>query len=144
MPPVVVPADGPRSPASSSKDSTMDATTTDGTDPACAVPLPVDLDALAVDPTDAAAAIAAGALFVDVRHPDTRARQGETPGAEVVDKTAVEERFGGGAEPSDRAIVVICGSEGGSGPVVAQLRGMGYTAVTHVRGGHPAWTAYTG
>lgn len=96
------------------------------------------------DPTDAAARVADGALLVDVRSAAGRASTGAIPGARVVDRTDLDAIFGPVGEPVislDTPVVVVCGSESGSGPVAAALAERGYTAVTHVAGGFPAWKA---
>jgi rhodanese-related sulfurtransferase len=102
-------------------------------------------DPLLIDPAEVPDLLAAGGLLIDVRHPDTRAANGDVEGAEIVDKAAIEDRFGGPeglSEPAERDLVVLCGSVNGSGPVAARLVALGYTRVRHVRGGHPAWTEY--
>ncbi|RIJ69760.1 hypothetical protein D1871_21095 [Nakamurella silvestris] len=97
-------------------------------------------DPALVAPAVAAEKVAQGALLIDVRSEGARTKFGTVPGAEVVAKDAVQERFGQ-VSAADGEIVVFCGSEVGSGPVVAQLVELGYTRVSHVAGGYPEWQA---
>ena len=99
-----------------------------------------------VSAEDAADRVAAGALFIDVRSAAGRASAGTIPGAEIVEKSDVKTRFGiesGVAVPGlislDTPIVVVCGSPLGSGPVAAELIAQGFTNVSQVDGGFPAW-----
>lgn len=94
------------------------------------------------DPTDAAARVADGALLVDVRSAAGRSATGAIPGARIVDRTDLDAVFGPVGAPVislDTPVVVVCGSESGSGPVAEALAERGYTAVSHVAGGFPAW-----
>jgi len=99
-----------------------------------------------VDPTDAAARVAAGAFLVDVRSEAGRARTGSIPGATVVDRYDVDADFDLTSSlrlapvlSLDTPVVVVCGSVRGSGPVAAALREKGFTNVVHVEGGAAAW-----
>jgi rhodanese-related sulfurtransferase len=101
-----------------------------------------------VDAETAGRAVAAGALFVDVRSDAGRAAAGDLPQAVVVAKTEVAEKFALGSDTAlaeltgkDQEIVVICGSPAGSGPVTAELLAAGFTDVVQVDGGFPAWKA---
>lgn len=92
-----------------------------------------------ISPADAQAKVAAGALLVDVRSEGARVKFGTVPGAEIVAKDAVAHRFSGAVGELDQEIVVFCGSPLGSGPVTEELSAIGYTNVSHVDGGFPAW-----
>lgn len=101
-----------------------------------------------VSPRQAADRIAEGALLIDVRSEAGRSRAGAIPGAVVVDRTALDELFLLDSPTRlsqvaglDQEIVVVCGSVAGSGPVAAGLRERGFTRVSHVEGGFPAWKA---
>lgn len=90
-----------------------------------------------VSPAIAAAAVAGGARFIDVRSDGFRARTGGLPDAEILAKERIDEAF---ADTSDiRPVVVICGSVNGSGPVAEQLVAKGFVNVVHVDGGFAAW-----
>ncbi|RRQ29450.1 rhodanese-like domain-containing protein [Rhodococcus sp. Eu-32] len=93
-------------------------------------------EASLISPADAAAA---DAKLIDVRSEKSRIEFGTIAGAIVVDKADVQAQFGD--ENSDRSepIVVFCGSVKGSGPVVDELKELGYTNVSHIDGGFPAW-----
>ncbi|PWJ48302.1 Rhodanese-related sulfurtransferase [Quadrisphaera granulorum] len=93
-----------------------------------------------VPPAIAGAAVAGGALLVDVRSAGYREKHGELPQAVVVDKPTAAEVVPTLAA-TDAPVVVICGSEAGSTPVVEALAAIGYTALVHVAGGYPAWKA---
>jgi rhodanese-related sulfurtransferase len=92
-------------------------------------------DASLISPAEAAAA---EATLVDVRSEKSRVEFGTVAGAIVVDKAAVQNEFGGEGRDRDEPIVVFCGSVKGSGPVVDELKRLGYTNVSHVDGGFPA------
>jgi rhodanese-related sulfurtransferase len=94
-------------------------------------------------PVAAAAAVAEGALLVDVRSSGGRAAHGEIPGSTLLDRTDLDALFGPAHAPVisiDTPVVVVCGSETGSRPVAEALAARGYT-VSHVDGGFPAWKA---
>jgi rhodanese-related sulfurtransferase len=94
-------------------------------------------------PVEAAAAVAHGALLVDVRSSGGRAAHGEIPGSTLLDRTDLDALFGPAHAPVisiDTPVVVVCGSENGSRPVAEALAARGYT-VSHVDGGFPAWKA---
>lgn len=100
----------------------------------------------AVTPGEAARRVADGAVLVDVRSAAGRAATGAIPGAQVVDRYAVDQDFDLGSAARlapvlslDTPIVVVCGSVRGSGPVAAALRAKGFTQVVHVEGGAGAW-----
>ncbi len=99
-------------------------------------------------PPEAAAAVAEGALLVDIRMPAHRERQGELPGAIVVDRTVLEWRLD---PPSPHRIPAITGE---AGPVIlvcrqgfssslaaASLQALGLRRATDVVGGVEAWLA---
>lgn len=115
----------------------MTDTTTEAT--LCDLPTAPDSahTAVLVSPAIAAAAVAGGARFIDVRSDGFRARTGGLPQAEILAKERIDEAF---ADTSDtRPVVVICGSINGSGPVAEQLVAKGFANVVHVDGGFAAW-----
>ena len=101
-----------------------------------------------VAPHDLAARVASGALVVDIRPVGQRARDGELPGAVVVDRNVLEWRL----DPTspnridettdhDREIVIVC-NEGYSSALAAQtLRRLGLHRATDLDGGFQAWAA---
>lgn len=93
-------------------------------------------EASLISPADAAAA---DAKLIDVRSEKSRIELGTIAGAIVVDKGDVQAQFGGDEADRSEPIVVFCGSVKGSGPVVDELKELGYTNVSHIDGGFPAW-----
>ncbi|MFE6970412.1 rhodanese-like domain-containing protein [Isoptericola sp. NPDC057653] len=93
---------------------------------------------------EAGARVERGALLIDVRSAGGRAATGDIPGATLADRDDLDALFGPAGAPAislDTPVVVVCGSINGSGPVAAALAARGYTDVTHVDGGFPAWKA---
>ncbi|MFC8799926.1 rhodanese-like domain-containing protein [Promicromonospora sp. NPDC057138] len=93
-------------------------------------------------PDEAGAKVAGGALLIDVRSAAGRASSGEIPGATLADRDNLDALFGPSENPAitlDTPVVIVCGSVNGSGPVAEALAARGYTDVSHVDGGFPAW-----
>jgi rhodanese-related sulfurtransferase len=93
-------------------------------------------------PAAAGAKVAGGALLIDVRSAAGRASSGEIPGATPADRNDLDALFGPSDNPAitlDTPVVIVCGSVNGSGPVAEALAARGYTDVSHVDGGFPAW-----
>lgn len=101
-----------------------------------------------VDPSDLEREMAAGALIVDTRPVDQRNRDGDLPGAVVIDRNVLEWRL----DPSSphrlpiagdpaRRIVVVC-NEGYSSSLAAHnLQRLGLSRATDLIGGFQAWAA---
>lgn len=91
---------------------------------------------------------AAGALVVDIRPVEQRARDGELPGALVIDRNVLEWRLDSTsphrlamADDPDRRIVLVC-HEGFSSSIAARvLQRLGLTNATDLCGGYQAWRA---
>lgn len=106
-----------------------------------------DLDRVA--PADLAAEIAAGALVVDTRPVEQRSRDGELPGAVVVDRNVLEwrldptcpHRLDVVADPG-RRVVVVCNEGYSSSLAAATLRRLGLRRATDLAGGFQAWAAH--
>jgi rhodanese-related sulfurtransferase len=101
-----------------------------------------------VDPIVAFRRMSAGALLVDTRPVEQRERDGEVPGAVVVDRNVLEWRLDP-ASPDripemtgyDLEVIVLC-NEGYSSSLVADtLRSLGLTRAADVVGGFVAWAA---
>lgn len=98
-----------------------------------------------VDPADLADEVAAGALVVDIRPADQRLRDGELPGALVIDRNVLEWRLDptsshciAEAHP-DRRVVIVC-DEGYSSSLAARtLRDLGLSRATDLVGGYQRW-----
>lgn len=99
-----------------------------------------------LSPAEAYAAQAAGALLVDTRTAAQRARQGELPGALVIDRTVLEWRLDPTGDhciaeaPERRPVVVVCRQGYSSSLAAASLRELGIEA-TDVIGGVEGWLA---
>ena len=101
-----------------------------------------------LDPHQARAAARNGALLVDTRTDEQRRRQGELPGAVVIDRTVLEWRL----DPSspyripeatgyDLVVVVVCRQGFSSSLAAASLRALGLHRATDMVGGVQAWQA---
>jgi rhodanese-related sulfurtransferase len=99
-----------------------------------------------LDPFEARAALAAGALLVDTRPQSQRERDGLIPGALVVERNVLEWRL----DPTspdrlpevgdhDQQIVVVCDEGYASSLAAESLRRLGLGRATDVRGGFQAW-----
>jgi rhodanese-related sulfurtransferase len=98
-----------------------------------------------VEAADLAAEIEAGALVVDIRPVEQRARDGDLPGALVIDRNVLEWRL----DPTsphcipdtapDRRIVLVCNEGYGSSLAARSLRDLGLSRATDLVGGFQAW-----
>ncbi|MGN7200472.1 rhodanese-like domain-containing protein [Arthrobacter sp. SAFR-044] len=101
-----------------------------------------------VQPADLEQEMSAGALVVDTRPVEQRERDGDLPGAVVIDRNVLEWRL----DPSSphrlpiandpaRRIVVVC-NEGYSSSLAAHtLQRLGLSRATDLIGGFQAWAA---
>jgi rhodanese-related sulfurtransferase len=105
-----------------------------------------DLDR--VPPANLAAEQNAGALIVDVRPVEQRVRDGELPGAVVIDRNVLEWRLDP-ASPYrinevtgyDCRVVIVCNQGYSSSLAAATLRQLGLHRATDLVGGFQAWLA---
>jgi rhodanese-related sulfurtransferase len=101
-----------------------------------------------VEPAEAARRLAAGALLIDTRPVEQRDRDGEVPGAVVVDRNVLEWRLDP-ASPYripemtgyDLEVIVLCNQGYSSSLVVDTLRTLGLCRAVDVVGGFEAWAA---
>ena len=101
-----------------------------------------------LSPAEAADALAAGALVVDTRPAAQREREGEMPGALVIERNVLEWRLDP-ASPDripdvtgyDQVVVVVCSEGYSSSLAAAALQDMGFRNATDVAGGFQAWKA---
>jgi rhodanese-related sulfurtransferase len=101
-----------------------------------------------VDPWEAAARLAGGALLVDIRPAAQRAREGEVPGSLIVERNVLEWRFDPLSDARlpqatgyDVDVIVLC-SEGYTSSLAADaLRSLGLHRATDLIGGFSAWAA---
>ncbi|UQU61692.1 rhodanese-like domain-containing protein [Couchioplanes caeruleus] len=101
-----------------------------------------------LDPCETWAAVADGALLVDTRTDRQRARQGELPGAIVIDRTVLEWRLDPASDSRipeatgyDLLVVVVCRQGYSSSLAAASLREVGLHRATDLVGGVEAWLA---
>ena len=101
-----------------------------------------------LSPAEAADVLAAGALVVDTRPAAQREREGEMPGALVIERNVLEWRLDP-ASPDripdvtgyDQVVVVVCSEGYSSSLAAATLQDMGFRNATDVAGGFQAWKA---
>lgn len=92
--------------------------------------------------------MAAGALVVDTRSEHQRRRDGELPGAVVIERNVLEWRLDPtsphrleGMDDPARPVVVVCDEGYASSLAAAGLRALGLLDVTDLAGGFQAWRA---
>jgi phage tail sheath protein FI/rhodanese-related sulfurtransferase len=102
-----------------------------------------------VAPADAAAAVAAGALLVDIRSEAQVARDGRIPGAVHHPRNVLEWRLdpdSGHSDPAlagalERRVIVVCDEGCQSSLAAATLQDLGFRGATDLVGGFQAWRA---
>ena len=93
--------------------------------------------------------LAEGAIVVDTRPAELRARDGELPGALVIERNVLEwrldpwgtHRIAEAADPH-RSVIVVCDEGYASSLAAAALLDVGRTSVTDLEGGYQAWLAH--
>ena len=101
-----------------------------------------------LSPAETADMLAAGALVVDTRPAAQREREGEMPGALVIERNVLEWRLDP-ASPDripevtghDQVVVVVCSEGYSSSLAAAALQDLGYRQATDLAGGFQAWKA---
>ena len=106
----------------------------------------VGLDRVAA--ADLAREVAEGAVVIDIRPLEQRARDGELPGAVVVDRNVLEWRLDPTsasrlplATSTDLRYVLVCNEGYSSSLAAATLRELGIARATDLVGGFQAWQA---
>jgi len=93
------------------------------------------------------AAMAAGALVVDIRPDRYRAEEGEIPGAIVLERNVLEWRLDPSSPDAipeadaDRWLILVCNEGYASSLAANSLRELGLTHVADLDGGYRAWRA---
>jgi rhodanese-related sulfurtransferase len=100
-------------------------------------------------PKDLPAILAAGGLVIDTRPEAQRLRDGELPGAIVVERNHLEWRLDP-ASPDrlpdvrdhDQRVIVVCDQGYASSLAAASLQDLGLVAATDLEGGYQAWRRF--
>lgn len=101
-----------------------------------------------LSPAEASAAMARGALLVDIRPGQQRAAEGAVPGALCVERNVLEWRF----DPQSDArlpqavsyelqVIIMCSQGYASSLAAASLQDLGLHRATDLAGGFVAWAA---
>jgi rhodanese-related sulfurtransferase len=103
-----------------------------------------------VQPAELAEAVCEGALVVDTRPVEQRLRDGDVPGAVVIDRNVLEWRLDPSspyrlpfADDPERRVVIVCNEGYSSSLVAATLQRLGLPNATDLVGGFQAWAAHT-
>jgi rhodanese-related sulfurtransferase len=101
-----------------------------------------------LEPAEAAARVAAGALLVDTRPVAQREADGEVPGALLVERNVLEWRLDPASDARlpqvtghDVEVIVLCNEGYASSLAADSLRALGLHRATDVVGGYQAWAA---
>jgi rhodanese-related sulfurtransferase len=104
-----------------------------------------------VSAPDLAAAVADGAMVVDIRPSEQRDRDGPLPGAVVVDRNVLEWRLDPtsphrltSVDDPARPVIIVCNEGYASSLAAASLADLGLTNVTDLDGGYQAWKQAAG
>jgi rhodanese-related sulfurtransferase len=99
-----------------------------------------------VEPARLAAEVAKGALVVDTRPAEQRNRDGDLPGAIVIDRNVLEWRLDPTSphripqmDDSTRRVVIVCNEGYSSSLAAATLQRLGLPRATDLVGGFQAW-----
>jgi rhodanese-related sulfurtransferase len=97
-----------------------------------------------VDPADLASEIAAGALVIDTRPIEQRQRDGELPGALIIDRNVLEWRLDptcphhiAQADNANLRMIIVCNEGYSSSLAAASLRQLGIERATDLIGRKP-------
>ena len=101
-----------------------------------------------VQPEDLAEEIAGGAILIDIRPVEQRQRDGELPGAIVIDRNVLEWRLDPTsphrlpiATGADVRLIIVCNEGYSSSLAAATLQELGLHRATDLVGGFQAWRA---
>jgi rhodanese-related sulfurtransferase len=101
-----------------------------------------------LQPQEAAEAMTKGALLVDTRPVEQRKRDGEVPGAIVIDRNVLEWRLDPtcpahiqALSSAEAPIIVMCNEGFASSLAAATLQRLGLRQATDLIGGFQAWAA---
>jgi rhodanese-related sulfurtransferase len=103
-----------------------------------------------LEPQAAFEAQANGALLIDTRSDDERAREGVIPGALHIPRSVLEWRLDPDADPTfhnphidglEQRLVLVCAHGESTSLAAATLQDLGFTRATDLVGGFAAWRA---
>lgn len=99
-----------------------------------------------VTPDELSTAQASGAVVVDIRPVEQRNRDGELPGALIIDRNVLEWRLAPSSDhrvvdAADRVVIVVCNEGYSSSLAAATLQDLGVPGATDLIGGFQAWKA---
>jgi rhodanese-related sulfurtransferase len=101
-----------------------------------------------VNPMEAAAAVARGALLVDTRPLQSRQSEGAIPGALLIERNHLEWRLDPASDARipeavgyDVEVIVVCSEGYSSSLAAASLQDLGLHRATDLDGGFQAWRA---
>jgi rhodanese-related sulfurtransferase len=104
-----------------------------------------------VQPSNLAEEMASGALVVDIRPADQRQRDGDLPGAIVIDRNVLEWRLDPSCpnhlpemKAADRRVILVCNEGYSSSLAAATLRQLGVCRATDLAGGFQAYLIESG
>jgi len=99
-----------------------------------------------VEPARAAALVADGGLLIDIRPTEQRMREGEIPGALIVERNVLEWRLDPASDHRlgvltgyEQPIVIVCSEGYASSLAAASLQDLGLVNATDLAGGFRAW-----
>ena len=91
----------------------------------------------------------AGALIVDIRPVEQRERDGDLPGAIVIDRNVLEWRLAPASAHriaetrSERRVIIVCNEGYQSSLAAATLQQLGLHCATDLIGGYQAWRVWS-
>lgn len=101
-----------------------------------------------VEPCDLDAAVAQGALLIDIRPAARRAFDGELPGAIVIERNVLEWRLDPTSDhaipeldDADQRVILVCNEGYASSLAATTLQDLGLRHATDLAGGYRAWQA---
>lgn len=99
-----------------------------------------------VQPEDLAAEVERGAIVIDIRPGEQRQRDGDLPGAVVVDRNVLEWRLDPTSRhrlsivaDTDARLIIVCNEGYSSSLAAATLQELGLRSATDLVGGFQAW-----
>ena len=102
-----------------------------------------------VGPHELEGLVAEGGLVIDIRPAEQRGREGELPGALVVERNVLEWRLDPTSDHRlpqvrdlEQPVVVVCSAGYASSLAAASLADLGFTRAVDLVGGYQAWSTW--